>query len=109
VRLIVGFPAGGLTDILARLLGQWLSERLGQQFIVEDRCTLLGPVFHRLDRISFVWRTYSIISSARSWNSRVIVSPSADAAFRLMTSSNLLGCSMGRSAGFVPFRILSTS
>ena len=37
VRLIVGFFAGGLTDILARLLGQALSERLGQQFIVEDQ------------------------------------------------------------------------
>jgi tripartite-type tricarboxylate transporter receptor subunit TctC len=37
VRLVVGFPAGGLTDILARLLGPWLSERLGQQFIVEDQ------------------------------------------------------------------------
>ena len=37
VRLIVGFPAGGLTDILARLLSPGLSERLGQQFIVEDQ------------------------------------------------------------------------
>ena len=37
VRLIVGFPAGGLTDILARLLSPRLSERLGQQFIVEDQ------------------------------------------------------------------------
>jgi len=37
VRLVVGFPAGGLTDILARLLSPWLSERLGQQFIVEDQ------------------------------------------------------------------------
>jgi tripartite-type tricarboxylate transporter receptor subunit TctC len=37
VHLIVGFPASGLTDILARLLGPSLSERLGQQFIVEDR------------------------------------------------------------------------
>jgi tripartite-type tricarboxylate transporter receptor subunit TctC len=37
VRLIVGFAAGGVTDIVARLLGQWLSERLGQQFIVENR------------------------------------------------------------------------
>src|SRR5215468_1791131 len=37
VRLIVGFAAGGLTDIVARLIGQWLSERLGQQFIVENR------------------------------------------------------------------------
>jgi tripartite-type tricarboxylate transporter receptor subunit TctC len=37
VRLVVGFGAGGAPDILARLLAQWLSERLGQQFIVEDR------------------------------------------------------------------------
>ena len=37
VRLIVGFAAGGLTDIVARLISQWLSERLGQQFIVENR------------------------------------------------------------------------
>ena len=37
VRLFVGFFAGGLTDIVARLMGQWLSERLGQQFIVEDQ------------------------------------------------------------------------
>jgi tripartite-type tricarboxylate transporter receptor subunit TctC len=37
VRLIVGFPAGGATDITARLMGQWLSERLGQPFIIENR------------------------------------------------------------------------
>ena len=37
VRLIVGYPAGGAADILARLMGQWLSERLGQPFIVESR------------------------------------------------------------------------
>ena len=37
VRVIVGFPAGGPTDIIARLIGQWLSERLGQQFVVENR------------------------------------------------------------------------
>jgi tripartite-type tricarboxylate transporter receptor subunit TctC len=37
VRLVVGFGAGGAGDILARLLGQWLSERLGQTFVVEDR------------------------------------------------------------------------
>ena len=37
VRIIVGFPAGTSSDITARLIGQWLSERLGQQFIVEDR------------------------------------------------------------------------
>ena len=37
VRIIVGFAAGGGTDISARLIGQWLSERFGQQFIVENR------------------------------------------------------------------------
>src|SRR5215467_308047 len=37
VRIIVGFPAGGSPDIVARLVGQRLSERLGQQFVVENR------------------------------------------------------------------------
>jgi tripartite-type tricarboxylate transporter receptor subunit TctC len=37
VRLIVGFAAGGVTDIVARLMGQRLSERLGQQFFIENR------------------------------------------------------------------------
>ncbi len=37
VRLLVGFPAGGTTDIAARLIGQWLSERLGQPVIIENR------------------------------------------------------------------------
>jgi len=37
VRLIVGYAAGGGNDITARLLGHWLSERLGQQFVVENR------------------------------------------------------------------------
>jgi tripartite-type tricarboxylate transporter receptor subunit TctC len=37
VRLIVPFGPGGGTDIVARLIGQWLSERLGQQFVIENR------------------------------------------------------------------------
>ena len=37
VRIIVGYPPGGTTDIGARLTGQWLSERLGQQFVTENR------------------------------------------------------------------------
>src|SRR5262249_37485576 len=37
VRIVVGFPPAGPTDLLARLMGQWLSERLGQPFIIENR------------------------------------------------------------------------
>ena len=37
MRIVVGFAAGGGADIIARLIGQWLSERLGRQFIVENR------------------------------------------------------------------------
>src|SRR5215218_4042122 len=37
VRLLVGYSAGGATDIVARLIANWLSERLGQQFVVENR------------------------------------------------------------------------
>jgi tripartite-type tricarboxylate transporter receptor subunit TctC len=44
VRIVVGFPAGGATDIQARLMGQWLSDRLGQQFIVENRSGASGNI-----------------------------------------------------------------
>src|SRR5947209_18508573 len=37
VRIIVGFAPAGGTDIMARLIGPWLSERLGQQFVIENR------------------------------------------------------------------------
>ena len=37
VRIIVGAAPSGTYDIMARLIGQWLSERLGQQFVIENR------------------------------------------------------------------------
>src|SRR5262249_51399508 len=37
VRIVVGFTPGGAVDVVARLTGQWLTERLGQSFIVENR------------------------------------------------------------------------
>jgi hypothetical protein len=49
-----------------------------------------------------------ITSSARSSSDCGIVSPSAFAVLRLMTNSNFVGCSTGRSAGLAPFKILST-
>src|SRR5258708_2695851 len=44
VRWIVGFPPGGLGDIVARPMGQWLSERLGQPFIIENRPGAAGNI-----------------------------------------------------------------
>jgi tripartite-type tricarboxylate transporter receptor subunit TctC len=44
VRWVVPYPAGGPTDIIARLLGPWLSDRLGQQFVIENRPGATGNV-----------------------------------------------------------------
>jgi tripartite-type tricarboxylate transporter receptor subunit TctC len=44
VRIIVGFPAGGTADIGARLIGQWLSERFSQPFVVENRVGAAGNI-----------------------------------------------------------------
>jgi tripartite-type tricarboxylate transporter receptor subunit TctC len=44
VRIIVGWAAGGGSDVAARLIGQWLSERLGQQFIIENRQGAAGSI-----------------------------------------------------------------
>src|SRR6267154_4874519 len=44
VHLICGFAAGGPNDTTARLIGQWLSERLGQQFVIENRTGAGGNI-----------------------------------------------------------------
>src|ERR1700710_1851074 len=44
VRWLIGFAAGGPVDIVARIMSQWLSERLGQQFVVENRAGSGGNI-----------------------------------------------------------------
>jgi tripartite-type tricarboxylate transporter receptor subunit TctC len=44
VRIVVGFAAGSTSDILARLMGLWLSQRLGQQFVIENRPGAAGNI-----------------------------------------------------------------
>ena len=75
VRGIVGFSAGGTTDILARLMSQWLSERLGQQFIIENRpgagtnIALQAAVNSRPDGYTLVSVTSSNASNATLYES----------------------------------------
>jgi tripartite-type tricarboxylate transporter receptor subunit TctC len=44
VRIVVSFTPGGSFDITARLIGQWLSERFGQQFVIENRPGAAGNI-----------------------------------------------------------------
>src|SRR6476660_3585957 len=89
---------------IAVYASQPLSPVATQHSLPSGRYSLLGPDLHRLDRTSFAWRTYSITSSASNRNDSEIVSPKALAVLRLMTNSNFVGCSTGRSAGLAPLR-----
>src|ERR1700756_3125399 len=91
---------------IAVYASQPLSPAATQHSLPSGRYSLLGPDFHRLDRASFAWRTHSITSSARASSVGGTSKPSAFAVLRLMTSSNLLDCTTGRSAGLAPLRIL---
>jgi tripartite-type tricarboxylate transporter receptor subunit TctC len=63
VHLIVGFAAGQSIDIVARLMAQWLSERLGQQFIVENRSGAGGNIAAGRARRAGGWHTLLVIGA----------------------------------------------
>src|SRR5262249_8242484 len=108
---------------MARLL-QGLSKRAQTLHVVLKRCgaeeadhrccRLLRARRERprsrcaADELDELAPVHSITSSPRSRNSRLTVNPSIRAVLRFTTRSNLLGCSIGISAGFVPLKILST-
>src|SRR5438874_551001 len=69
VRIISGFPPGGVNDTYARLIGQWLSERLGQQFYVENRPGAGGNIAaETLVRSAPDGYTLLLATSADAWN-----------------------------------------
>ena len=69
VRIISGFPPGGVNDTYARLIGQWLSERLGQQFFVENRPGAGGNIAaEALVRAAPDGYTLLLATSADAWN-----------------------------------------
>jgi tripartite-type tricarboxylate transporter receptor subunit TctC len=80
VRIIVGFGAGFSPDIVARLVGQRLSERLGQQFVVENRPGAAGNLATEAvvrappDGYTFSWRTERTLSARRSTRSLALIS-----------------------------------
>ncbi len=66
VRIIVGLAAGGATDIVARLIGQWLSDRLGQQFVVENRPGANGNI-----------ATEAVVNASADGHTLLAISPGA--------------------------------
>src|SRR5262249_30870974 len=75
---------------------------------VTHRHVCLGPKADSCAAANGISHLYSITSSARTSNDGGTVRPSALAVLRLMTNSNFVGCSTGRSEGLVPLSILST-
>jgi tripartite-type tricarboxylate transporter receptor subunit TctC len=69
VRIISGFPPGGINDTYARLIGQWLAEHFGQQFIVENRSGAGGTLAaEAVARSAPDGYTLHLTTSADAWN-----------------------------------------
>src|SRR5882757_583569 len=66
VRIIVGYPPGAGHDVVARLVGQWLSERLGQAFVIENRPGAAGNV-----------ATEAVVNASADGHTLLAVSPAA--------------------------------
>jgi tripartite-type tricarboxylate transporter receptor subunit TctC len=74
VRIVSGFPPGGISDTYARLIAQWLSERMGQQFIVENRPGAGGNIAaEAVARAEPDGYTLLLTTSADAWNSTLYV------------------------------------
>src|SRR3974377_1339475 len=86
---------------IAVYASQPLSPVATQHSLPSGRYSLLGPDFHRQDRTSFAWRTYSMTSSAIASTLAGMSKPSVLAVLRLITSGNLIACITGKSAGFI--------
>jgi tripartite-type tricarboxylate transporter receptor subunit TctC len=72
VHLIVGFPPGGITDITARLIGPWLSDRFGQQFVVENRPGASSNIATELvAKAKPDGYTLLIVADVNTWNTAI--------------------------------------
>jgi tripartite-type tricarboxylate transporter receptor subunit TctC len=68
-RIVVPFAAGGATDIIARLIGQWLSERLGQQFVIENRPGAVANIaVEAVVRAPADGYTLLLVNAGSAWN-----------------------------------------
>jgi tripartite-type tricarboxylate transporter receptor subunit TctC len=72
VHLIAGFPPGGIVDIVARLIGQWLSERLNQPFVIENRPGAGSNIATELvAKARPDGYTLLLVSSVNAWNTAI--------------------------------------
>jgi tripartite-type tricarboxylate transporter receptor subunit TctC len=72
VHLIAGFPPGGIVDICARLIGQWLSERLGQQFVIENRAGAGSNIATEyVVKAPADGYTLLLVSAVNAWNTAI--------------------------------------